>query len=178
MHCEARPDVRWERTVILAVLGLATLRLAFGLMQEPSKKAVPPVQPLPFSHKQHVDIGLKCQECHNNPQPGDQMTLPATAKCMACHMVVAKDKPAIEKLAAFAKSNDPIPWLRVYKLPDWVWFSHRIHLEARAKCEACHGAIAQRDKLWREINLNMEGCMKCHREKGAALDCNACHESY
>ncbi len=33
-------------------------------------------QPIPYSHKQHLAFGLKCQECHTNPEPGKLMTFP------------------------------------------------------------------------------------------------------
>jgi hypothetical protein len=44
-----------------------------------------------------------------------------------CHQSIKKDSPAIQKL------------VRVYKESDFVFFSHRSHLGAGAKCEDCHG---------------------------------------
>jgi hypothetical protein len=45
-----------------------------------------PIQPLPFSHKQHAGaLSLDCKMCHVNPDPGELMTYPATATCMTCH---------------------------------------------------------------------------------------------
>src|SRR5579859_1463424 len=73
-----------------------------------------PVQPIPYSHKKHLAFGLECKNCHTNPDPGKLMTLPATSKCMECHVTIAKGKPAIEKLAEYSKSKQPIPWVRVY----------------------------------------------------------------
>src|SRR5262249_24025880 len=52
-------------------------------------------QPIPFSHKQHIEFDMKCAECHPNPEPGDRMTFPPTEKCMECHRTIAKDKPTI-----------------------------------------------------------------------------------
>jgi len=137
----------------------------------------PPQQPLPYSHKTHVGLGLKCQECHVNPDPGEQMTLPATEKCMACHTTIATDKPAIQKLTEFAASGEPVPWTRVYRIPNWVWFSHRAHLETGAACEACHGPVPQRDVLARETDLSMQGCISCHRQTGGSIDCVYCHDA-
>ena len=71
---------------------------------KPAAEPAPPEQPIPYSHKTHLALGLQCQECHPNPEPGDRMTLPAPEKCMTCHSIVAKDKPAIQKLAEYAKS--------------------------------------------------------------------------
>ena len=44
------------------------------------------------------------------------MGFPPASKCMACHVLIAKDKPAIQKLARFAASKEPVPWERVYRL--------------------------------------------------------------
>ncbi|MGI8743214.1 MAG: cytochrome c3 family protein [Bryobacteraceae bacterium] len=146
--------------------------LAATLLAQPA----PPRQPLPFSHKQHAATGLKCKECHQNADPGEMMGFPAASKCMACHVEIAKDKPAIQTLQQLATSRQPIPWVRVYQIPSYVAFSHRTHLEAGAGCEPCHGPVAQRDALWREGNISMGGCVACHRENRASTDCNLCHE--
>ena len=72
----------------------------------PNATATPAVtQPIPFSHKQHLGFDIKCAECHPNPEPGDRMTLPPTEKCMQCHGTIGKDKPAIQKLAEFARTK-------------------------------------------------------------------------
>src|SRR5689334_628679 len=60
-----------------------------------------PTQPIPYSHKKHLALGLECRQCHVNPDPGEMMTFPATAICMSCHQAIATDKPAIQKLASF-----------------------------------------------------------------------------
>ena len=63
--------------------------------------AEPPVQPIPYSHKQHLALGLKCANCHEMPDPGEMMGIPAVSKCMTCHQAVKKDSPAIQKLSFF-----------------------------------------------------------------------------
>lgn len=140
-------------------------------------QAPAPKQPVPFSHKQHAATGLKCKECHQNADPGEMMGLPAASKCMACHVEIAKDKPSIQNLKQLAASGQPIPWVRVYQIPSYVEFSHRAHLETGAGCESCHGAVAQRDALWREGNISMGGCIACHRQNRASIDCTLCHEA-
>jgi hypothetical protein len=104
------------------------------------------------------------------------MTLPATSTCMACHVIVAKDKPAIQKLAEFAKSKQAIPWVRVYVVSGWVYWNHRSHLEAGMKCEMCHGQVSQMDVMGRASNVTtMEGCVDCHRKNDASTGCQYCH---
>src|SRR5260370_21906882 len=92
-----------------------------------------PEQPIPYSHKQHLALGLQCKECHTNPEPGKLMTFPATERCMQCHVTIAKDKPSIQKLTQYSKSQQPITWVRVYTVLTGIQWSHRRHLEAGMK---------------------------------------------
>ena len=111
------------------------------------------------------------------PDPGDQVTVPGTAKCMACHTTIRKDSPAIQKLADYHKKGEPIPWKRVYHLPDYVFFSHQVHLtKAKATCETCHGPVRDRDLIQKEKDLSMAACSECHKASGASVECNYCHD--
>ena len=153
---------------------------ALALAAQPAPLKNPPAgptQPIPYSHRQHLAIGLECKNCHEMPEPGDDMGLPATAKCMTCHTSVKKDSPSIQKLAQFDKDGQPVPWVRVYHLPDFVDFSHKIHLtKAKATCEDCHGPVRERDVIRKEMDTSMAGCMECHRANNASVACNYCHD--
>lgn len=133
-------------------------------------------QPIPYSHKTHLALGLKCKDCHANPDPGEVMGFPATSKCMACHTTIKADSPAIQKLAAYAKDKQPVPWVRVYQIPGYVIFSHRVHTQADVTCQTCHGEVAQRDVMVKEVAHNMGSCMACHQERKVSNDCSLCHE--
>ena len=136
-----------------------------------------PTQPIPYSHKQHLAMSLKCERCHEAPDPGVSMGLPATDKCMACHTSVKKESGHIQKLAQFHKDGQPVPWVRVYQVPDYVDFSHKVHLtKAKAACETCHGPVRERDVIRKETDMRMTGCMDCHRANNASVACNFCHE--
>jgi len=121
-------------------------------------------------------MGLKCANCHEMPDPGEMMGIPAASKCMTCHQTVKKDSPAIQKLASYAARQEAVPWVRVYQIPSFVFFSHKDHLAAGAKCETCHGKVAERDRMFRETDISMGGCQSCHRENKASNDCTTCHE--
>ena len=141
--------------------------------------AVPggPAQPIPYSHKRHLALGLECRQCHVNPDAGEMMTFPATAICMSCHQAIAADRPAIQKLAAFAAAGTPVPWVRVYDTPDYVFWSHGKHLEAKVGCVECHGQVAQRDVIAQETDVvTMLGCRRCHDARQVFTDCGDCHE--
>jgi c(7)-type cytochrome triheme protein len=133
-------------------------------------------QPLPYSHKTHLTLGLKCNSCHRNPEPGEVMGLPAESFCMGCHQTVKAASPHIQKLAAAAKEKKPIPWARVYRIPSWVYFSHRVHTQSGATCETCHGPVQERDVITKEVVHTMRSCMACHAAKKAPNECTTCHE--
>jgi hypothetical protein len=136
-----------------------------------------PSQPLPFSHKGHAGtLKLQCKMCHPSPDPGESMTIAPPSVCMQCHSAIKTDSPAIQKLAEYAEDGKAVPWVRIYQIPAWVDFSHRAHLEAKNTCEDCHGKVAEREVLYREVTLNMGTCMDCHAGKRAGTQCNFCHE--
>lgn len=135
-----------------------------------------PEQPIPFSHKQHTELKLKCADCHAPPAPGEVETFPEAAKCMLCHQAVKTESPAIQDLKRFADAKRDVPWVRVYQIPSYVYFSHKVHAESGAGCETCHGPVGERERLERETDISMGGCMTCHRTHKAPLDCAACHE--
>jgi Zn ribbon nucleic-acid-binding protein len=134
-------------------------------------------QPIPFSHKQHaIQAGLKCAECHKLAPSGEVVSIPTGKSCMSCHVQIAKDRPAIKDLKSYVDENEPVPWIRVYELPSFVDFNHKVHLDAGANCATCHGPVATRDYLWRETELSMGACVACHRAKQASTNCSTCHE--
>lgn len=138
----------------------------------------PPEQPLPYSHKQHLALGLTCAACHSMPEPGQAATLPPTATCMTCHARVKADSPAIQKLATAHAAGEAIPWTRVYKVPDFVFFSHKVHTTgaAAAGCDVCHGPVSDMEVMQRVRDISMPACVDCHQQKQASVRCDACHE--
>ncbi|MGJ5820607.1 cytochrome c3 family protein [Paludibaculum fermentans] len=133
-------------------------------------------QPVPYSHKTHLALGLQCSSCHKNADPGEYMGFPAETFCMSCHRSVKADSPHIQKLAAAAKERKPLPWVRVYQLSPYVYFSHRVHTQAGATCDTCHGPVRERDQITPEVSHNMRTCMACHAKSKARNDCGTCHE--
>jgi len=136
----------------------------------------PPDQPIPYSHKTHLALGLPCTTCHTNPAPGNLMTFPATSTCMGCHLTVATKKPAIMKLAEYSKSKQPIPWVRVYKVLPGVNWTHKKHLDAGMKCQMCHGQVQDMERMSEATSVTTMGvCLKCHQDHGAPTVCQTCH---
>jgi len=137
-----------------------------------------PVQPIPFSHRAHIAVGVKCLDCHAIRKPGFAAGLPKEETCMACHSTLKKDSQAVQKLADYFKEKTPVPWVRVYRVPDYVWFSHESHHKgSQIACETCHGPVAERDVLSKEKPTSMASCMECHAARKAPNECNFCHET-
>jgi hypothetical protein len=125
----------------------------------------------------HVsELQLPCANCHALKDPGFAAGLPEETACMDCHAAVRPDSPAIALLRDYVDKGQRLPWVRIYRLPDYVYFSHRKHLRVTGvTCVSCHGAVAQRDALFQEEQISMKSCMDCHRTMGASLECNVCH---
>lgn len=96
---------------------------------------------------------------------------------MQCHASIKADSPPIRKLAEFYQQKKPVPWARIYEVPDYVFFSHRVHFKrAKIDCQVCHGPVAERDTLSKEKPTSMQSCVDCHKLKQAPANCRACHE--
>jgi hypothetical protein len=165
--------------IVVVLWGLVLIAASLRATAERGQVSAPPApeQPIPYSHKKHVAMGLQCRGCHVNPDAGKLMTYPPTSTCMGCHTAVATDRPAIKTLASFASSGKPIPWVRVYQVPDYAFWRHGTHLEAEVTCVECHGPVAERDVISKETNVTtMLGCRTCHDKRQIFTGCEDCHE--
>lgn len=140
-----------------------------------------PQQPLPYSHRTHVEAGVPCLYCHASALRADIASIPSVQKCMGCHNLIATDRDTIQELTGYWERNEPIPWERVDKQPDFVYFSHQAHLRAGVNCETCHGNVGGMDVTRPVVKMDMGWCLDCHlkqpQEKVARLaDCLTCHK--
>jgi hypothetical protein len=166
--------------VLVAITGAGALRAQFyALPRVPNPASRTPIlQPLPFSHKMHTQFLHECKDCHQISADGWTMHYPPEEKCMICHATIMTDSPAIKKLSEYAAQKKPVPWAQVYAVPDYVYFSHRTHInKAKLDCEACHGAVRERDVLTKEKPTSMAACINCHKGKGAETGCRTCHDT-
>ncbi len=199
-------------SVALRVAGvvLAALVLWGAVLLYQSQQ--PPAQPLEFNHQRHVqDLGISCLYCHSNAQRGVSAGLPSLTKCMACHNSI-EPKTAAEKrlhefaarkgqgqggpaegkggppegrglLRPYAMQDEPIPWVPVAMQPDFVYFSHRPHVNAGIACETCHGEVGQMTVAEPIKDQNMGWCLSCHKNMAddaehfvKLSDCATCHK--
>ena len=167
-----------KRFLLLLVLLAGGCAAARAQDAAPPPAAEPaPDQPIPFSHKKHVQVAkAACADCHAPAKSGASLSMPQASTCMLCHSAIATDKPDIQRLAAIAKSGEPIPWARVYQVPSFVQFSHKVHTAAGKKCEECHGPMGERDVTAKETDISMGGCIACHTKNNAPTTCDTCHQ--
>lgn len=137
----------------------------------------PPTQPIAFSHRIHVSkVGLACNFCHIYADKSKRAGVPSLQKCMSCHSVIATERPEIKKLHRYWNDKEPVPWVRVHSLPEYVYFTHKRHIKANIKCTRCHGDVQATNVIRRVSSLKMGWCVQCHRQNGAPTDCTVCHK--
>jgi len=129
-----------------------------------------PVQPIPFSHKMHVDsLEIDCRYCHSQVESSPHANVPPTQTCMNCHRMIKADSEKLVPLQQSWTSGRPIAWTRVHKLPDYAYFNHSAHLSAGIGCNSCHGDIAEMEVVTLAEPLSMSWCLDCHRDPGPHL---------
>ena len=97
-------------------------------------------------------------------------------------MMASQEKPGVKQLFEYWKKKEPIPWARVYYLPQFAQFNHKSHIRAGVDCQTCHGPVQEMDVVSLNQDLKMNWCIDCHRDTGktaklasAPTDCTTCH---
>src|SRR5215831_15473446 len=79
-------------------------------------------QPVQFSHQHHVaGLGIDCRFCHTTVETAASAGIPPTKTCMNCHSQIWLTSPYLEPVRASYRTNESVPWTRVYDLPDYVY---------------------------------------------------------
>lgn len=167
------------------VLAAAAASLGCG-GPPPTPEASPPLaagapEPGPpgevaFDHSVHAgQARIPCLDCHVYADKSPVAGLPSGRACMGCHKFVAKDKPAVALLAERVEAGAPLRWPRIFSLPEFVYFSHRMHVRARVDCPECHGDVTSAKVVRQDRPFTMGRCLVCHERRKASRDCLACH---
>ena len=167
------------RTLLATTLAaLASCALACGWSPPPA-----PAQPIRFSHKVHAgDNIIGCTSCHAYAEHSPVAGIPSMQRCQGCHKFVKQDPqdPRItSEIQALLKRLDEgtaIPWVRVYRLPDHVYFTHERHVAKGLRCQQCHGEVQTMEVVRQASPLTMGWCLECHHAKQAPTDCWTCHK--
>ncbi len=184
---------------LLSLFGLWNSLIGIGV-----DKGYQPEQPIYFSHKIHSGINkIDCQHCHTSAKYGKVSGIPSINVCMNCHKNIpeykgeyieeGKDREFYnsqldilfkhaawdkEKREYTGKPQQPIEWIRIHNMPDFVYFNHVGHVVAGEKtikaakglgenepvCLACHGSVPEMDEVYMANEFTMGWCINCHRE--------------
>ena len=140
-----------------------------------------PVQPVPFSHKLHAgELKFDCRYCHNTVDKAAHAAIPPTATCGNCHggtlvkegatlSSVHLTSEKLEPVRVSLETGDPVPWIRVHELPDFVYFNHSAHVNRGVSCVECHGRIDKMEVVSQVKPLSMKWCLDCHRNPDAHI---------
>ena len=174
----------------------ALVALASGCDVAPSQlpsyhKGYAPKQPIAYSHKVHAgDLKIDCKYCHFGSEMSRHAGIPPLNVCMNCHKqnLVKPGSPELKKLTDAYEKGEPIHWVKIHHLPDFVSFDHSRHVNRGVACQTCHGPIQTMEVVAQANTLAMGWCVNCHREYNAnppaemadtriiaSTDCYACH---
>ncbi len=160
---------------LFVATGLILVMLA--LFYAYPKSEIGPQQPIPFSHRVHAGVKqINCRFCHSYTDKSIHAGLPAVEKCFFCHSYIIPTHPELVKEMTYLRTNNPVPWVKIYWVPDFTKFRHQPHIEwGKFDCTVCHGDVQSMDRL-RGVDFKMGFCVTCHRENNAQTDCwLACH---
>jgi Cytochrome c7 and related cytochrome c len=165
---------RWLKWFLAAVI-LMGMMLFFYYVYP--RRGLGPEQPISFSHRVHAGVkAINCRFCHPNVERSEHAGLPEMEKCFFCHKYIIPTHPEILKEKEYLDQGRPIPWVRIFYVPDFVKFRHEPHLLwGKLDCADCHGRVEEMDRLQKK-DFKMKFCIDCHKLKKAQLDCwLACH---
>ena len=170
----------------LAVLWIViVILLTFGSHWVINRFGPHPSQPIEFSHTVHVSaLNLECLYCHESAEKSIHASIPGGEMCLSCHKDADIDNPEVKKMLTMLEEQNEIYWERVYLVKDHVYFSHRVHtILAELACQECHGPVENMTVATRAAGgssargfLEMGWCVKCHKKRGAPLECITCHK--
>ena len=171
---------------------LSSAYFAYGwLMQVGIDQGYMPIQPIHYSHKIHSgDNQIDCQYCHSSARVSKHSGIPSLNVCMNCHENIAEYDGEedlekgytkefytneIKKLykavgwdenkRIYTGDVEPVKWVRIHNLPDFVYFNHSQHVNvAGVECQTCHGPVEEMEIAYQHSSLTMGWCINCHRE--------------
>jgi mono/diheme cytochrome c family protein len=185
-------------SVILLLLSSAYFAYGF-LMQIGVDQGYMPVQPIHYSHKIHAGANqIECKYCHSSARVSKHSGIPSLNVCMNCHRNIAeyngeedlengytKDfyTKEIKKLYTavgwdetnqeYTGESQPVKWVRIHNLPDFVYFNHAQHVEVgEIACQKCHGPVEEMEIMYQYSPLTMGWCINCHRETNVKVENN------
>lgn len=178
---------------------LASGYFVYGyLMQVGVDQNYEPIQPIHYSHRIHAGSnGINCNYCHSAARVSKNSGIPSLNVCMNCHKSISEvsDTTAtpdhsksfydgeIQKLykavgwdqstQKYTGKTEPVKWVRIHNLPDFVYFNHSQHVTvAGVECQKCHGPVQTFEVMKQFSPLTMGWCVDCHRKTDVKMEGN------
>jgi hypothetical protein len=155
----------------LAIPGVFVLPMVYVRTPYNLNRHFPVEQPVQFDHRHHAgDDEIACLYCHAGAERTPFAGVPATEVCMGCHNQVWNKSPMLEPVRRSYFSGQPIPWNRVHRVPDFVYFNHAVHVSrAKVDCVVCHGDVRTEPLVERQRLFTMGWCLDCHRQREGTM---------
>ncbi|WP_268848759.1 c-type cytochrome [Flavobacterium aestivum] len=157
-----------------------------------------PIQPIHYSHKIHAgDNEINCKYCHSAARVSKTAGIPSLNVCMNCHKSISEVAETtatpeyskafydaqIQKLykavgwdaasQSYTGKTEPVKWVRIHNLPDFVYFNHSQHVTvAGIECQTCHGPVQEFEIMKQFSPLTMGWCVNCHRKTDVKMEGN------
>jgi len=164
------------RGIVLSITGiLITWILAVNAIAFGRSKGYSPDQPVKFSHAVHAGQNkTDCNYCHYTAKISKTAGIPPGSICLNCHFLVRNGTRSggteIAKVIDAFEKKRAVEWIRIYRLPDFVFFSHAQHVNAGGiTCDACHGNVKEMNRLSQFADLSMGWCIRCHESRKVNL---------
>ena len=173
-------EAKWIRALVIIVL------LCYGAGEGIDwvygigiQQGYQPAQPINFSHKIHAgEHEIDCNYCHTGVRKAKNANIPSANICMNCHSAVKTESPEIQKIYNAIEKNQPIEWVRIHNLPDFVYFNHSQHVKVGGiECQTCHGPIEEMDVVEQHTDLTMGWCINCHKDTPLNTEGNAYYDN-
>ena len=147
-------------------------------------------QPIAYPHDLHAGPvnQIPCMYCHSTADRSVDAGIPSVQVCAGCHILASgtippaqatasfrPDSTEIRKLVQYWREQQPIPWVRIYDLPDHAHFPHMRHVNANVQCQECHGPVETMRVVEQFPSMQMGWCIDCPRQRAVRTDCIVCH---
>jgi len=176
---------QWIHLIILASTGIfITNSLVVNAIAIGHSPGYAPDQPVKFSHAVHAgQNGTDCIYCHSFAPYSKSAGFPPENVCMNCHLLVRNGTRSgafeIAKIIRGYEEMESVEWIKVYNLPDHVFFSHEQHVSAGGiSCQECHGPVEKTDRISLANELSMGWCINCHRTRDVNFQNNMFYTEY
>jgi hypothetical protein len=157
--------------IFLGILGgVATAGIAYYATPKYLRVGYAPVQPVPFDHSLHAgQLGIDCRYCHAGVEKSGTSSVPTAQTCMNCHSIIKTDSPLLEVVRRSYATGEPVPWVKIHAVPDYVYFNHSVHVARGVSCVECHGKVNEMPVVRQDQPQSMSWCLDCHRDPASRL---------